>query len=230
MWGDHQPVSFYEYYKTLAQNGGEFLNDDGTAVAFNTPEGVEAAEWLVGKSGTVMPTIEQGQGTPDFDTNLFKDGKLGDAAHRHLGVRRRRRRSLQLGHRRRAGQHRSRPARCSPTRSASRRPRSTSRRRRSGPSSSPRRTSMVQTPPRRRLGAPAHLRRGAAGDLPRRRTTRPTARRCSTRSTGSPCRRSSPTGQHGDAGHHDRGARRGAGRSQDRRRRPSTPPRSASTR
>ncbi len=77
VWGDYQPVSFYEYYKVLAQNGGQFLNDDGTAVAFNTPEGIEAAEWLVGKSGTVMPTIEQGQGTADFDTNLFKEGKLG---------------------------------------------------------------------------------------------------------------------------------------------------------
>ena len=77
MWGDHQPVSFYEYYKTVAQSGGQFLNADKTAVAFNTPEGVTAAEWLVNKSGTVMPTIEQGQGTPDFDTNLFKDGKLG---------------------------------------------------------------------------------------------------------------------------------------------------------
>jgi multiple sugar transport system substrate-binding protein len=77
VWGDHQPVSFYEYYKALAQSGGQFLNDDRNAVAFNTPEGLEAAEWLVGKSGTVMPTIEQGQGTPDFDTNLFKEGKLG---------------------------------------------------------------------------------------------------------------------------------------------------------
>lgn len=77
VWGDHQPISFYEYYKALAQNGGEFLTEDKTAVAFNTPEGLEAAEWLVGKSGTVMPTIEQGQGTPDFDTNLFKEGKLG---------------------------------------------------------------------------------------------------------------------------------------------------------
>ena len=76
-WGDHQPVSFYEYYKALAQNDGQFLNDDKTAVAFNSPEGIEAAEWLVNKSGTVMPTIEQGQGTPDFDTNLFKEGKLG---------------------------------------------------------------------------------------------------------------------------------------------------------
>jgi multiple sugar transport system substrate-binding protein len=76
VWGAHQPVSFYEFYKVLEQNGGTFLDDSGTKVAFNTPEGVEAAEWLVGKSGTVMPTIEQGQGTPDFDTNLFKDGKL----------------------------------------------------------------------------------------------------------------------------------------------------------
>lgn len=83
VWGDHQPVSFYEYYKTLAQNGGTFLADDGKSVVFNTPEGIEAAKWLVEKSGTVMPTIEQGQGTPDFDTHLFKDGKL---AMLHTGI------------------------------------------------------------------------------------------------------------------------------------------------
>lgn len=83
IWGDHQPVSFYEYYKVLAQNGGKFLNDDGKTVAFNTPAGIEAAKWLVEKSGTTMPTIEQGQGTPDFDTNLFKDGKL---AMLHTGI------------------------------------------------------------------------------------------------------------------------------------------------
>lgn len=77
IWGSHQPVSFFEYYKVLAQNGESFLNDDRTAVAFNTPGGIEAAEWLVSKSGTVMPTIEQGQGTPDFDTNLFVEGNLG---------------------------------------------------------------------------------------------------------------------------------------------------------
>ncbi|MEO7146358.1 MAG: sugar ABC transporter substrate-binding protein [Terrimesophilobacter sp.] len=82
-WGDHQPVSFYEYYKVLAQNGGQFLNADKTKVAFNTPQGVEAAKWLVEKSGTTMPTIADGQGTPDFDTNLFKDGKL---AMVHTGI------------------------------------------------------------------------------------------------------------------------------------------------
>lgn len=77
IWGSHQPVSFYEFYKVLAQNGESFLTEDGTAVAFNTPGGIEAAEWLTSKSGTVMPTIEQGQGSPDFDTNLFVEGKLG---------------------------------------------------------------------------------------------------------------------------------------------------------
>jgi len=83
IFGNHQPVSFFEYYKAVAQSGGEFLNADRTAVAFNTPEGLEAAEWLVGKSGVTMPTIEQGQGTPDFDTNLFKEGKL---AMMHTGI------------------------------------------------------------------------------------------------------------------------------------------------
>ncbi|MBT2498098.1 sugar ABC transporter substrate-binding protein [Agromyces sp. ISL-38] len=83
VWGDHQPVSFYEYYKVLAQNGGDFLDESGTNVAFNSPEGIEAAKWLVEKSGTVMPTIEEGQGTPDFDTNLFTEGKL---AMLHSGI------------------------------------------------------------------------------------------------------------------------------------------------
>ena len=77
VWGDYQPISYYEFYKALAQAGGEFLNADGTAVAFNSPEGIAAANWLVGKSGTTMPTAEQGAGTPDFDSSLFADGKLG---------------------------------------------------------------------------------------------------------------------------------------------------------
>lgn len=83
VWGDYQPVSFHEFYKTLAQAGGEFFTEDGSAVAFNSPEGVAAANWLIGKSGTTMPTEADGAGTPDFDTNLFKDGKL---AMWHTGI------------------------------------------------------------------------------------------------------------------------------------------------
>jgi len=77
VWGDHQPVTYNEYYKTLVQNGASFLTKNGKKAAFNTPAGLEAAKWLVDKSGTTMPTIAEGQGTADFDTNLFATGKLG---------------------------------------------------------------------------------------------------------------------------------------------------------
>lgn len=83
VWGDYQPISYYEYYKALVQAGGSFLSEDGASVAFNSAEGLAAAEWLVNKSGSVMPTPEQGAGTPDFDTNLWTTGKL---AMWHSGI------------------------------------------------------------------------------------------------------------------------------------------------
>lgn len=83
VYGDYQPVSFHEFYKTLAQTGGSFLSEDGSAATFNSPEGERAATWLIDKMGTVMPTEEDGVGTPDYDTNLFKSGKL---AMWHTGI------------------------------------------------------------------------------------------------------------------------------------------------
>jgi multiple sugar transport system substrate-binding protein len=82
VFGDYQPISYYEFYKALAQNGESLLDSEGKA-AFNTPGGVEAIEWLAGKSGTVMPTPEEGAGTPDFDSGLFAQGKL---AMFHSGI------------------------------------------------------------------------------------------------------------------------------------------------
>ncbi|WP_159808445.1 ABC transporter substrate-binding protein [Cellulomonas citrea] len=76
VWGDYQPISYYEFYKAVAQAGGSFLSKDGKKAAFNDAAGKAAAQWLVGKSGTVMPTTEQGAGTADFDKNLFTAGKL----------------------------------------------------------------------------------------------------------------------------------------------------------
>ncbi|CAN7378307.1 sugar ABC transporter substrate-binding protein [Microbacterium sp. LjRoot45] len=81
VWGDYQPISYYEYYKTVQQAGGSFLADG--AAGFGSDAGQAAAEWLTGKSGTVMPTAADGAGTPDFDTNLFKEGKL---AMWHTGI------------------------------------------------------------------------------------------------------------------------------------------------
>jgi multiple sugar transport system substrate-binding protein len=75
VYGDFQPVSFFEFYKALAQTGGSFFGPDGKA-AFNSPEGVKAAEWLTGKPGTTMPTVADIGGTPDYDTALFTSGKL----------------------------------------------------------------------------------------------------------------------------------------------------------
>lgn len=82
-FGDYQPVSFHEFYKVLAQSGGQFFSDDGTRTAFNSPEGVAAASWLVSKPGAVMPTAADGAGAPDFDSELFKSGKL---AMWHSGI------------------------------------------------------------------------------------------------------------------------------------------------
>ncbi len=83
VWGDYQPVSFHEFYKALAQAGGSFLSPDGKTTAFNSPAGIRAANWLIGKPGKVMPTEADGAGTPDFDTKLFSDGKL---AMWHSGI------------------------------------------------------------------------------------------------------------------------------------------------
>jgi multiple sugar transport system substrate-binding protein len=76
VWGDYQPITYNEFYKALAQTGGEFLSEDGKQATFDSSEGLKAANWLIGKNGTTMPTEADGAGTPDFDSKLFKDGKL----------------------------------------------------------------------------------------------------------------------------------------------------------
>jgi len=83
VWGDYQPISYNEFYKALAQAGGEFFNADTTEATFDSPEGITAANWLVQKSGTTMPTEADGAGTPDFDSNLFATGRL---AMWHTGI------------------------------------------------------------------------------------------------------------------------------------------------
>ncbi|MEV4576350.1 sugar ABC transporter substrate-binding protein [Nonomuraea jabiensis] len=76
VYGDFQPVQFFEFYKTLKQAGGEFLSADGKKAVFDSPQGVKAAQWLVSKVGRTMPTEAEIGGTADYDTNLFKSGKL----------------------------------------------------------------------------------------------------------------------------------------------------------
>ncbi len=47
--GRLQPVQFWEFYKVLAQSGGQFFNADKTQATFNDAKGVEAANWLIDK-------------------------------------------------------------------------------------------------------------------------------------------------------------------------------------
>ncbi|MFE9654385.1 ABC transporter substrate-binding protein [Micromonospora sp. NPDC006431] len=76
IYGDYQPVTFHEFYKALAQNGGSFVSEDGKKATFNDAKGLEAAQWLLSKPGTVQPTVAEIGGKADYDTALFKSGKL----------------------------------------------------------------------------------------------------------------------------------------------------------
>jgi multiple sugar transport system substrate-binding protein len=76
VWGDYQPITFNEFYKALDQAGGSFLSADGKTATFDSPQGVAAATWLIGKNNVTMPDYAKTGSTPDFDTNLFKAGKL----------------------------------------------------------------------------------------------------------------------------------------------------------
>lgn len=83
VWGDFQPITYNEFYKALAQAGGTFLAGDGKSATFDSPQGKDAANWLVGKNGKTMPTEADGASTPDFDSKLFLSGKL---AMWHTGI------------------------------------------------------------------------------------------------------------------------------------------------
>jgi multiple sugar transport system substrate-binding protein len=74
VYGDFQPVQFFEFYKVLAQAGGTFFNAAKTKATFDSPAGIAAANWLLEKPGTVQPTTEQMGGLGD--DALFKLGKL----------------------------------------------------------------------------------------------------------------------------------------------------------
>ena len=87
VWGDYQPVSYNEFYKVLAQTGGSFLNDDGTKSAFNSDAGERGANWLAGKSGTVMPTAAARRGNARLRHEPVQGRQARDVAHRHLDVR-----------------------------------------------------------------------------------------------------------------------------------------------
>ena len=75
VYGHFQPVQFWEFYKALAQSGGSFFGADGKADV-QRRAGRRGSDVADGKPGKIMPTLADIGGTPDFDTALFKSGKL----------------------------------------------------------------------------------------------------------------------------------------------------------
>lgn len=75
VWGIHQPVQFWEFYKTAAAAGGGLMIGD--TVEIDTPENREALHYLVDKVQThkVMPTDAEMSGVSD--TDMFLSGQLG---------------------------------------------------------------------------------------------------------------------------------------------------------
>lgn len=76
IWGTYAPVTMNEFYKVAAQNGGALKNNKGEWT-INTPENVEALEYMVNnvvkEKNTPSPEDMSGQLSED----LFMNGQLG---------------------------------------------------------------------------------------------------------------------------------------------------------
>lgn len=79
IWGTYAPIQFWEFYKTIAQNGGSVWSADGKSVTINSKECVEALNWMLDKAKVhkVSPPLNDDTFTQaDADLNAFKAGKL----------------------------------------------------------------------------------------------------------------------------------------------------------
>ena len=76
-YGMFQEIQYWEFYKNIRAFGGSMLSDDGTAFTLNSPENVEALQYMVDRVRVhkVMPSQEQLAGRGNVD--LFIEGKLG---------------------------------------------------------------------------------------------------------------------------------------------------------
>jgi len=76
VWGTFSPIQFWEFYKTIAQNGGSILNDDKTQVTINSPENVETLQWMVDKINKYNVTPSDMEMSGQSEGDLFKAGKI----------------------------------------------------------------------------------------------------------------------------------------------------------
>lgn len=78
IWGTYAPLQFYEFYKTIAQNGGGIFDKDGKPVV-NSEANKEALQWMIDKASKYHITPPLNDDTfaqPDADINAFKAGQI----------------------------------------------------------------------------------------------------------------------------------------------------------
>lgn len=79
IWGTYSPIQFYEFYKTIGQNGGGIWGADGKSVTIDSKANVDALQWMMDKASVhkVSPPLNDDTfSQPDADLNAFKAGKL----------------------------------------------------------------------------------------------------------------------------------------------------------
>ena len=65
------------YFPLLWQAGGEVVTEDGTAAAFNSPEGIEALNFVVTLFNEGYADLDEGITNPPPDAGLMREGKVG---------------------------------------------------------------------------------------------------------------------------------------------------------
>ena len=76
VWGDFAPIQFWEFYKTIAQNGGAMFNADKTEVTLDSAANVETLQWMVDKVNKYKVTPSDVEMAGQGDGDLFKAGKI----------------------------------------------------------------------------------------------------------------------------------------------------------
>jgi multiple sugar transport system substrate-binding protein len=76
VWGTFAPIQFWEFYKTIAQNGGSILSEDKSAVTIDSPENVETLTWMIDKIVTHKVTPSDVDMAGQSSEDLFKAGKI----------------------------------------------------------------------------------------------------------------------------------------------------------
>lgn len=76
VWGSYSPIQFWEFYKTIEQNGGKIFNDDKTQVLIDSKENVETLTWMIDKIEKYNVTPSDAQMSGQSDGDLFKAGKI----------------------------------------------------------------------------------------------------------------------------------------------------------